>query len=663
MIKRIAQKTINNAIMPGRFIKRTIIISSICSILIGILGLAGYIPGLRFLGNIRSDYIPMAPSTAISFLILSIILIMHTLGFWPKRVRFFTAIILAAVSIFGFLKWIEYYVRPEGSFEESFMRLSDKIGEIPIGIMSPSTGALFFISAFIMIFLIFQVNGKKYTYFIGHLIGILGSLVIVSALIFVMSYLYGQPLLYNLGKTVPMAATTAFAFIFLGIALISAVGIDYTPLLFFTGPSVRSRLLRIFVPLIILIVFIQDISTKLIQNVFEINNALMMGLWIICFAALAGFIIFRSGHNIGSSLDKAHKEITSLSKFPSENPNPVIRIDKEGMVIYSNDAGKIQLKKLESKVGSKAPKIFYSLTDKLLKGKDKKPGLLDVQLGDKTYEFIISYIEDTDYANLYGRDVTDRIKAEDTLKKYSKNLEKMVEVRTKELKDAQKELIRKEKLAVLGQLAGGVAHELRNPLGAIKNGIYFLNIAIEKPQPKVKKTLEILDKAMVGSENIISSILNFSSSRTSIKKKVEIRNILQNIISRITIPDNIKVISKLDKSMPVVSADPGQITQVFSNIILNAIQSMPKGGKITVRSDITDNKWLGISVSDTGVGIPAENIDMIFEPLFTTKAKGIGLGLAVIKILVDAHEGRIKVKSKVGEGTTFTVVLPLKTKR
>ena len=120
---------------------------------------------------------------------------------------------------------------------------------------------------------------------------------------------------------------------------------------------------------------------------------------------------------------------------------------------------------------------------------------------------------------------------------------------------------------------------------------------------------------------------------------------------------------RLEKKMPQLMADSGQLVQIFSNIILNAIQAMHEGGKLTIRSKTPDNKWAEISVSDTGVGIPEKELDEIFEPLFTTKAKGIGLGMAITKILVDAHGGRIRLKSKVGIGTTFTVSLPFKIKR
>ena len=320
-----------------------------------------------------------------------------------------------------------------------------------------------------------------------------------------------------------------------------------------------------------------------------------------------------------------------------------------------------QLAKLRSKIGGKAPKIFYDKVTRLFNENSAKYETVNIDIGDLIYEYIITPIRENGYANLYGRDITEKKKAEEEINKYSKNLEIMVEERTRKLKEAQEELIRKEKLAVLGQLAGGVSHELRNPLAALKNASYFLNMAIKKPEPDIKKTLDILNKEILRSEEIISSILGFARPRTPTKRKVNIGNIIQDIITQTNIPENIEVFASLDKSIPLVLTDPVQITQVFSNIILNAIHAMPEGGKLTVKYAITDKELLEISVTDTGIGIPEENIDKIFEPLYTTKAKGIGLGLALAKILIDANGGKVNVKSKIGEGTTFTIILQLKT--
>ena len=255
----------------------------------------------------------MAPSTAIAFLLLSIILILYALGFWRRGSRFYAITLSAIVSIYGFLILIEYICRIDVSFEKAIFKINDNVSGIPIGIMSPSTGTMFFLSGIIMILLIFHANRKKHTNIFWQSSGILGSILVVSSATFTLSYLLRQPFLYNLEKTVPMAITTAVAFLFLGIALITAVGVDYFPLFFFTGSSIRSRLLRIFIPLTIVIIFIQGLLTEYIKSIYPINDALLIAILIICFVALAGFIVFRFAFIIGNSLDNAEEKLKYLS--------------------------------------------------------------------------------------------------------------------------------------------------------------------------------------------------------------------------------------------------------------------------------------------------------------------------------------------------------------
>ncbi len=219
--------------------------------------------------------------------------------------------------------------------------------------------------------------------------------------------------------------------------------------------------------------------------------------------------------------------------------------------------------------------------------------------------------------------------------------------------------MRQEKLAMLGQLAGGVGHELRNPLGAIKNSTYFLNMVLEDPEPEVKETMKILEKEVATSERIISSLLDFARARPPLKRNVNIENIIQEILTCTNVPEDIKVKSQIAESIPTIMADPDQLSQVFGNIILNAIQAMPEGGQLIIKSKTSRPDRIAISITDTGVGIPEENLEKIFEPLFTNKAKGIGLGMAITKTFVEGHGGSIEVQSKAGKGSIFTVNLPI----
>ncbi len=258
-----------------------------------------------------------------------------------------------------------------------------------------------------------------------------------------------------------------------------------------------------------------------------------------------------------------------------------------------------------------------------------------------------------------SKEIANRERAEKQLREYSEQLEKKVEERTKELKDTHEELVRREKLAVLGELAGGVAHEIRNPLGAIKNAGYLLNMAIEEPEPEVKETIEILQKEVETSERVVNNLLDFARPKPPTRCKVNINDVVQATLSNVSVPENVEMVQELDEKLPVILADPDQLGQVFENLILNAIQAMPEGGRLVAHAEVLNAERVTVTFADTGAGINDEALGNIFEPLFTTKAKGIGLGLALTKILVEAHEGTIDVESAVGKGTAFTVSLPI----
>jgi len=234
----------------------------------------------------------------------------------------------------------------------------------------------------------------------------------------------------------------------------------------------------------------------------------------------------------------------------------------------------------------------------------------------------------------------------------------------KKVEEAERQALmaRQERLVMLGQLAGGVGHELRNPLGVIKNAAYFLKMALEAPEKDVEETLDVLEKEVKTSEMIINSLLGFARPKPPLLQKIDINNIVQEVLSSVKIPEIIELKKNLDVALPSILADPDQLVILFGNIFLNAIQAMAEGGRLSVETKISDPGWIAISISDTGVGIPREKLNKIFEPLFTTKAKGIGLGLSIAKIIVESHEGTINVRSEVGKGSTFTIMLPIQKK-
>ena len=244
-----------------------------------------------------------------------------------------------------------------------------------------------------------------------------------------------------------------------------------------------------------------------------------------------------------------------------------------------------------------------------------------------------------------------------------------------QLSEAQEELVRKEKLAILGQLSGSVGHELRNPLAVMSNAVYFLKMAHADGDETTREYLDMIKHEIDTSLWIISDLLDFARTKNPQAKMVTARQLLDESLVTCVIPENVRLHTDLEDTLPLLWIDPLQMGQVFQNLITNAIQAMPEGGALRIsarraqgpekipisdpRSSILDPGFVEISVADTGEGISPENMKNLFQPLFTTKAKGIGLGLVVCKSLVEVNGGRISVESAPGQGTVFTVTLPV----
>jgi PAS domain S-box-containing protein len=263
------------------------------------------------------------------------------------------------------------------------------------------------------------------------------------------------------------------------------------------------------------------------------------------------------------------------------------------------------------------------------------------------------------------KDITTKKELERQREEAAQILEKKVTERTKELKQAyeqlkrtQEELVRKERLAVLGQLAGGVGHELRNPLGVINNAAYFLNMKLGNAEDKVRKHLGIIDREVFAANEIITNLLAFARVKPPKRVNVDIDKLIKEVLAKSYIPPNIKIVIEIPEDIPLVRVDPGQIERVLLNIITNAAQAMHEGGELKIRGEGV-NGFVSIDVSDNGEGIPKEVMSKMFQPLFTTKTKGIGLGLTVCKSLLEENGGKISVKSKLSKGTTVSVKLPL----
>ncbi len=259
--------------------------------------------------------------------------------------------------------------------------------------------------------------------------------------------------------------------------------------------------------------------------------------------------------------------------------------------------------------------------------------------------------------------ITERKLMQNKLAEYSQKLEKLVEKRTEQLKQTQAKLVKSERLATIGELAAMVGHDLRNPLTGIMGAAYYLKTK-HSPElgAKGKEMLETLERAINHSNKIINDLLEYSRDLKLELTETTPKTMLQRAVSFIEVPENIKVVDATEDKL-VVKADTGKMFRVFVNIIKNAVDAMPEGGILTVKSREMKGK-LEITFKDTGIGMSEETLEKLKRgvPLFTTKAKGMGFGLPICRRIVEAHGGKITVDSKIGKGTTVTVTIPVNPK-
>ena len=233
----------------------------------------------------------------------------------------------------------------------------------------------------------------------------------------------------------------------------------------------------------------------------------------------------------------------------------------------------------------------------------------------------------------------------------------------KELGRAQQQIVASEKLAVIGQMSAGVAHDIRNPLGAIKNAAFMINKRLTadgaiEANPKLGRYLEIIEKQIGKSNEIITDLMTFARVASPTLTETHLAHVLEESLDTMTKNENVEISRHVDPDLPSVMADGDQLQRVFLNLANNAQEAMPEGGQLTITLNGVDN-YVEIKFADTGEGISDENMGNVFEPLFTTKTKGTGLGLAVCREIILRHGGTISVRRNEAEsgGTIFEVRL------
>jgi PAS domain S-box-containing protein len=677
------------------FLKRVMLVCIAITAVICGIAIVGWELNIRFLTSFGQNYVPMAPASVLGLIMLSSGLFVY--AFIPTKHAGLNLARSAAFLVLLFCSFtlVEFFAGIEPGIEQSIFHIYEKFGYVSVVRMSPFTSINLILAAFALLLLLTNSgsqHAKETASVMSVLVGIIGSITTLG-------YLYGTPLLYG-GTTRPMAFMAAIAFIFLGGGLIAAAGPRFWPLSSFMGSTTRARLLRVFLPLVVAIVLIEGWLIGVFLDRPYINTAMASSLTAILFMIIFGSVINRVAQSIGGSIDRANFEKERAFEALHESENRYRRLfetARDGILILDADTGKItdvnpflinilgysygeflgkQLWEIGSIKDIEARKIAFSelqtkdhirYEDLPLKTKDGRS--IDFEFVCNVYQ-----VDNNRVIQCNIRDITQRKQMDEELKKHREHLEELVNERTCEVRLAKEEA-EHANMAKTNFLQT-MSHELRTPLNAILGFSELL---------KLKTSGELNEKQERFVQNIITggnNLLNIIRQILDVVKMYE--GTLELHIENIPVPEtldeiigvikekatkkNVLLEKNLDPELKYIEGDKQKFKQVLNNLIENAVKfSKEDGGTVTINAK-KDGDNAKFSVSDRGIGIKEEDIEEIFHE-FTQldsgtdrKYGGAGIGLAITKKFVELHGGRMWAQSKFGEGSTFTFLIPLRTK-
>jgi len=397
-----------------------------------------------------------------------------------------------------------------------------------------------------------------------------------------------------------------------------------------------------------------DLNEKADEYLAFVVNTVGEPLWYLNDRHLKEIVSYFDGneHMAGLSVtDSSGKKIFSIEK-----EDVVPAVTRESDVYYDNNpVGRVRLS-LTSHAHDQINRQFLwssvVITLSILL-------ILIITIGLLLRRFLKRPMNDlTEIARSYGSGDYKRPVRKDVVDEF-KMIVSVFQKMGQEIQNQMSELKEKERLAAIGEFSGNISHEIKNSLGVIDSSVYYLKMRLKGEDEKVKTHIERIKSAVVTSDGIIKSLADLTRMEALNLERLNLIDVVVDSIKAADPPETAKVIETYAEEEMEVDGDPEALSMAFRNIIDNAIRSMDGKGALSVAVKRPDEHQVEVSFADTGPGISQENLSKIFRPLFTTRAKGMGFGLSMTKMIIEKHNGAVYVKSEKGRGTTFTVRLPV----
>jgi PAS domain S-box-containing protein len=624
---------------------------------ISAVGGLGWVSGSLILSQFNPKFVPIAPLAILSFCLLSASGFLYTWG--PKHswlrimagIGTFLVVALNLAALRHFLNWTTFDL-------EKFMFSNREtiMGYWAVQISPLASMFLLLASLSLFSLIITPRIGRSFTALIGIFIA-------SGGLVMTVGYVYNAPLLYE-SWVRPVAFPAAIAFISLGIGIWASAGPDCWPMRFLIEDSTMARLLKIFVPVTsLIVVFLGWLDTNVVPTFKDRALAGSFGLLVSLIVVVV--VISRVSRKIGGEVDQSMEHLEELVEERTREISESERRFKElaelspGIVFETSGNGNFTFMN----------RFGFSSTSYTREDIDRGLNMLQIHAPEDRDE-IREHLQlvmtgtglDPHEHTMMRKDGTTFpvIMHSAPLIREGKIIGiRGIAIDITERKRIENELIKSQRLATIGETAAMVGHDLRNPLQGIMSATGVLKKKLESTSDtRTKQMLLTIEKGIEYSNKIISDLLDYARETHLEIKESDPKSLIAETLEMVRNPANVRVVNSTE-NIPKIMIDKDKIKRVFANVIGNAFEAMPEGGTLTI-ANRQFNGNVEITFSDTGVGMAKETIEQIWNPLFTTKSKGIGLGLPICKRIVEAHKGVISVESTPEKGSIFIIRIPIK---